>query len=98
MCQALYTFGQPRVGNGPFAAWFVDAIGDTPYFRVVHDRDPIPHFPPVMLGFAHSPVEVFYNEPESAYRICDATGEDPTCRSVADLAGSGRCCVLVAGY
>ena len=43
----VYTFGQPRVGNGPF----VEALDahDVPLFRFVHRDDPIPHVPPAGL-------------------------------------------------
>lgn len=77
--QAVYTFGQPRVGNLAFVSWFVQKLEGTPFYRVVHDKDPIVHAPPTLLGFQHTPTEVFYNAAESAYRLCDASGEDPTC-------------------
>lgn len=48
--------------------------------RVTHWRDPVPHLPPELLGFAHEPQEVWYTEDQSSYTVCDATnGEDPNC-------------------
>lgn len=46
----LYTFGQPRVGNAQFAAWFPSV---TATIRVVHYADIVPHIPPAANGFAH---------------------------------------------
>ena len=43
----VYTFGQPRVGNGPFVE-AMDAAG-VPLFRFVHRDDPIPDVPPAGL-------------------------------------------------
>lgn len=38
---ALYTFGQPRAGDAAFAT----LLRDMPYFRIVNDRDVVPHVP-----------------------------------------------------
>ena len=39
-----YTFGQPRVGDQKFTAWFSSHVGQR-WFRVVHWNDPVPHLP-----------------------------------------------------
>ncbi|TMW65757.1 hypothetical protein Poli38472_008399 [Pythium oligandrum] len=76
--QALYTFGEPRVGNGNFSVVLNAAVPDV--YRVTHFRDVVPHLPPSWIGFKHTTQEVFYDEYSSAYRVCDpVNGEDPEC-------------------
>ena len=41
----VYTFGQPRVGNGPFA----ESIAGVPLYRFVNRNDPIANVPPAGL-------------------------------------------------
>jgi len=48
-------------------------------FRLTHNRDPVPHLPTESMGFRHPAFEVFYNEANSAYKICDSSGEDNSC-------------------
>jgi hypothetical protein len=81
---AHYSFGTPRVGNAAWAAaWTAaaDAAGAA-HYRIVHNLDLVPRLPPnVVFGFVHPPREVFYNENQSAYKLCGdaANGEDPAC-------------------
>jgi predicted lipase len=49
---ATYTFGQPRIGNDAFAAWYPTRVRNT--FRVIHYADIVPHVPPASFGFVHS--------------------------------------------
>jgi len=88
----VYTFGEPRVGNHNFAKKLNYDYVDTVY-RVVHDRDPIPHFPPCYKhsgiciqdnhqNYFHHLAEVFYNEDMSdRYHVCTGfpPGEDERC-------------------
>jgi hypothetical protein len=46
---------------------------------VVHYADIVPHLPPKLLSFVHVPTEVWYDEPSTSYKVCDGSGEDPTC-------------------
>ncbi|KAB8116024.1 hypothetical protein EE612_056949 [Oryza sativa] len=95
----LMTFGQPRVGNPSFAAYFSDQVPRT--IRVTHQNDIVPHLPPYFcyLGewtYHHFSREVWLHETivgnvvTRNETICDGSGEDPTCsrsvygRSVAD--------------
>ena len=48
-------------------------------FRVVHNRDIVPHLPPTEFKYIHHPYEVFYNEKMTSFKVCDETGEDKTC-------------------
>lgn len=45
----VYTFGQPRVGDGGFAAAYGARLGGRT-FRCVNDRDLVPHVPPKVLS------------------------------------------------
>lgn len=59
-----YTYGQPRVGNAPFAN-FVDMLSGATdsasapgiYMRTTHYNDGVPQLPPQYLGFRHSRTE-----------------------------------------
>jgi len=48
----VYTFGQPRVGNPAFAAYYQSFIPNT--FRLIDYADIVPHIPPSAFGFQHS--------------------------------------------
>uniref|UniRef100_A0A0D9VTZ2 Fungal lipase-type domain-containing protein n=1 Tax=Leersia perrieri TaxID=77586 RepID=A0A0D9VTZ2_9ORYZ len=84
----LMTFGQPRVGNAAFAAYFAKYVPNT--VRVTHERDIVPHLPPYFFIFPdqtyhHFPREVWEHEVDgkTIYEVCDGSGEDPNCsRSV----------------
>lgn len=49
--QAIYTFGQPRVGNSNFADYLNSKFPQL--HRVIDNSDPIPHNPPSSLGYVH---------------------------------------------
>lgn len=79
LINAVYTFGQPRVGNAHFRDFFNN--GTHVSWRVTHHRDPIPHLPTENMGFTHINTEVWYNSSDDTalYRVCDGSGEDDTC-------------------
>lgn len=63
-------------GGGPGAG----AGAAVPCWRVTHYRDMVPHLPQEALGYRHVATEVYYNEANTAYRVCDdAEAEDPQC-------------------
>lgn len=76
------TFGTPRSGNAAWAAAWA-AAAPSIAFRITHAHDPVPHLPPrEILGFVHSPREVWYPDAGNGTRfiVCSATdGEDPSC-------------------
>ncbi|XP_037050915.1 lipase-like [Bradysia coprophila] len=81
----LYTFGEFRVGNIPFAEYMNSLLMTS--VRVVHRADIIPHLPPVnVLGlpllwdhYVHCQTE-YWIHGEEAQRFCNQnTYEDPTC-------------------
>lgn len=73
-----YTFGQPRVGDANFHSW-VGRTLKSPFWRITHQRDPVPHLPLEAMGFSHISTEVFYNEPSTSYKVCNGSGEDNSC-------------------
>merc|ERR1712060_181163 len=86
----VYTFGQPRVGDVSFARAFNAAFGSLPFFRVTKASDPFVYLPPED-PFHHVGTEVYYRgDSEQGYRICNGSGEDPTCadqNSQSNVAG-----------
>eukprot|EP01083_Nonionella_stella_P212658 767743_1 len=77
----VYTFGPPRVGDANFAHFYEKHI---PYhYRVTHHKDPVPQLPEEWMqkGYHHIFHEVYYEtDPNGTYKVCDGSGEDPTCR------------------
>jgi hypothetical protein len=88
----IYTFGMPRVGNLEFYEQFISECDE--FYRLVHNRDMIPHVPPCIsnlsggcvkkgyfpIFFHHAPTEVWYTKDNSAYTVCSKTeGEDTSC-------------------
>ncbi|XP_038875188.1 lipase isoform X2 [Benincasa hispida] len=90
---AVMTFGQPRIGNAVFASYYSNIVPNT--FRVTNGNDVVPHLPPFYSYFPkktyrHFPREVWlYNVGFGSFvfqaeKICDGSGEDPSCsRSVS---------------
>ncbi|KAJ1923755.1 hypothetical protein IWQ60_005669 [Tieghemiomyces parasiticus] len=56
------TFGQPRVGNKEYVAYYNSFNLATK--RVVNKRDPVPHLPPRILGYRHTNEE-FWIKPDN---------------------------------
>jgi len=92
----LWTFGSPRVGDVNFAKATVNAVSE--HFRIVHDKDMVPHVPPAKIaafgdantflgsfnyGWHLSP-EVHYSQDFKSYKICTAD-EDATCSNRTPL-------------
>ena len=80
----LYTFGSPRVGNANFASWFANNTRAMDAFRVVHNKDAVPHLPFIDQGYHHTRYEVFYDERFDdgggpRFVVCDGSGEDDGC-------------------
>jgi len=70
-------FGCPRVGNTVFADYFHQHIPDI--FRVTNQADIVPHLPPKLLNFYHTPTELWFQSNTTYFKVCDSSGEDPTC-------------------
>ena len=71
----VYTFGKPRIGNDKFSELYDSLIPDS--FRLVHERDLIPHLPPQMFGYIHGNTEVWLHKNKTV--ICTHGPEDPAC-------------------
>jgi predicted lipase len=74
-----YTFGHPRDGDETYSSTFASTLGKDTLYRVVHYKDIVPHLPLEAMGYKHTPREVWYTEDQTSYRVCDGSGEDPTC-------------------
>jgi triacylglycerol lipase len=74
--QAIYTFGQPRVGNKEFAQIMQSQLGDK-IFRVVHANDIVPRIPLYSTGYRHYGMRIFYDG-VSAPAITPSAVEDTT--------------------
>ena len=58
--QAVYTYGQPRVGDEQFARIMHEELGHK-IFRLVNDRDIVPRVPFYSLGYRHYGRELFFD-------------------------------------
>jgi hypothetical protein len=61
-----------RIGNPAFVTFLKSRVPSI--FRVVHNKDPVPHLPPVDFGYLHPANEVLYDEPMKTYTVCDNSG------------------------
>jgi hypothetical protein len=74
----VYNYGQPRIGNIEYAK-FVN-LNLKHYWRFTHDRDMVPHLPPVEgFGYEHSTGEVFEDINHVLTFCSRKIGEDPSC-------------------
>merc|ERR1711971_853299 len=79
-----WPFASPRVVNQELATLFNEVMDSS--WRVVYRYDPVPTLPTKAMGYYHIGTEVWYNyqrwwwniDPMS-YRVCDGSGEDPSC-------------------
>jgi len=82
--EAVYTYGEPRAGNEAFQQYYNQ--GPRVSWRVTQYKDPVPHLPLEIMGFTHVQTEVYYEEDNTKYRICDGSGKDLKC---SDQWGNG---------
>lgn len=64
---ALYTYGEPRVGNPEFSNWFKGVVFS---YRIVHQADIVPHIPWASTGFLHEGEELWYDSAMATYKTC----------------------------
>ncbi|KAG8471130.1 hypothetical protein KFE25_009551 [Diacronema lutheri] len=90
---AVFTFGEPRIGNAAFALFYEAAAAHWATWRVTHEHDLVPHLPPrsmlvpFVLDYAHHTREVWYHAANASapdapaqHRLCSAkVGEDFDC-------------------
>jgi hypothetical protein len=66
---SLYTYGQPRVGNSHYADYLDQQLPAN--FRVVHQKDIVPHKPTYFIGYRHSGTEIWYKDGMAGdYSVC----------------------------
>ena len=70
------------MGNANTAT-FIDGKLQT-RFRVIHNRDIVPHLPYELMGFTHIAYEVLYDEEMKTYKVCNDSGEDRSCTNRFD--------------
>ena len=75
---SLVTFGSPRVGNKEFVK---DMLKHSFLSnRVTHYFDIVPHLPQEILNYKHLPGEIWFNELNTHFKICDDDNiEDNEC-------------------
>ncbi|GMS80700.1 hypothetical protein PENTCL1PPCAC_2875, partial [Pristionchus entomophagus] len=74
----FYNFGEPRTGDKKFANLLGSLLQG---YRIVDNKDIIPHTPFNSMGYQHHRTEVFYENdmtPGSSYVVCQGQ-EDPNC-------------------
>lgn len=74
---AIYNFGQPRVGDKKYAN-YLNAIEQT-LWRFTHNQDTVPHLPPEFMGYVHSCIEMFEDEYGAITECSNTDCEDVTC-------------------
>ena len=75
----LITFGSPRVGNPEFVQSFNHHYSNV-YYRITHYYDMVPHVPEEFMGYLHISNEIWYNEDNTYFTICDDYNrEDKKC-------------------
>ena len=72
---AVYTFGQPRVGNDQFARYYASSVPET--YRIINYADIVPHLPATSAGYLHSSFEEWYQSGMQSYKTCE--GESTSC-------------------
>eukprot|EP00003_Mantamonas_plastica_P024706 TRINITY_DN465_c0_g1_i1.p1 TRINITY_DN465_c0_g1~~TRINITY_DN465_c0_g1_i1.p1 ORF type:complete len:327 (+),score=53.90 TRINITY_DN465_c0_g1_i1:119-982(+) len=79
---SVITFGQPRLGNQGLADYWNRMTYQFPVMqRVVNWKDLVPRLPPKDLptGWWHFQTEVWHDQGNDQYVVCDGSGEDPNC-------------------
>ena len=81
----FYTYGSPRVGNSLFVSYLNQKLNGKFRARITHYKDPVPHLPLDLMGFAHVDNEVYYVEDSSSYIVCKKGQEDPNCANQHEI-------------
>ena len=79
----VYNYGQPRVGDKKYS-YFVNTIL-TEYWRVTHNKDIVPHIPPIKLNYLHSCRELFEDENGNLIQCSEENCEDSLCANKYNL-------------
>ncbi|KAI9504035.1 hypothetical protein GGI26_005656 [Coemansia sp. RSA 1358] len=69
----VWTFGEPRVGNRPFAEYYTQVLGNQTY-RITYQADIVPHLPPWQIfGYQHHPLEIHIINKAGDFYACQNT-------------------------
>ena len=60
--QFVYTYGEPRNGDGTFAGYLSEFVPNERYFRVTHANDGVPSLPGTAKGYRHHGIEYWQEE------------------------------------
>jgi hypothetical protein len=79
----VLNFGQPRTGDFTYSQFVPSKVAST--WRVVHDKDTVPHLPPSTgMDFYHVCSEEFEDK-SGQYTSCSSSNcEDPACSNQFD--------------
>jgi len=87
----IYSYGQPRSGDSPFANYVNNHIGTSNVFRATHVNDAVPELIPQLDGlFQHHSTEYFIHaDPSSVGNVWQCSGnEDGSCLNSQGLSWS----------
>ena len=73
----IYNYGQPRVGDSKYALYVNNIIKE--YWRVTHNKDVVPHVPPIEFNYIHSCRELFEDENGKLNECSSINCEDTKC-------------------
>jgi predicted lipase len=73
----IYNYGQPRVGDSKYASYVNNIIKE--YWRVTHNKDIVPHVPPIEFNYKHSCKELFEDENGKLNECSSINCEDMKC-------------------
>jgi len=93
----VWNFGNPRVGNDGWSSYY-SSLPIRTTWRVVNQRDIVPSVPYEWMGFYHEATEVWYQKDHSNYKVCNDSGEDPTCQDSLEVALSVPDHLTYLGY
>ena len=80
---SVYNFGQPLIGDSAYGRFVNTKIVNL--WRIVHNKDMVPHVPPEEFGYQHSCQEVFEDEKGNIKLCSENDCSDPTCSQQYDL-------------
>ncbi|MCJ1363355.1 hypothetical protein MMC16_002462 [Acarospora aff. strigata] len=68
---AMYSYGQPRIGNALTASYISAQTNLGPTYRATHTNDPVPRLPDVLLGYRHTSPEYWISRGDDNVAAAD---------------------------
>jgi hypothetical protein len=77
----MYTYGQPCVGNKDWVISFTSRLNllNISQFRIVNNKDAVPHMLPSWSGWVHSGPEIYYYVPTLGKYVVCSDSKDIRC-------------------